>query len=89
MENLAGENVAQQGGQPAASRGLGSVKLPTFWSTSPAAWFRAVEAQFIIRDVTSHLDRYYLVLGARSEFQVAKVMAVMEEEPKEESYGRI
>jgi hypothetical protein len=65
------------------------VKLPTFWSSSPAAWFRAVEAQFVVRDVTSALDKYYLVLAALSELQVAKVMAVTEEEPTPESYGRI
>jgi hypothetical protein len=35
------------------------------------------------------LDKYYLVLATLSEFQVAKVMAVMEEEPDEESYNKI
>jgi hypothetical protein len=43
----------------------------------------------MVRDVTSNLDRYYLVLSALSEFQVAKVLAVTEEEPTDKSYGRI
>jgi hypothetical protein len=48
-----------------------------------------VEVQFMVRDVMSNLDRYYLVLAALSEFQVAKVLAVTEEEPNDESYDRI
>jgi hypothetical protein len=44
---------------PAASRGLSSVKLPSFWASSPAAWFRAVEAQFVVREVASNMDKYY------------------------------
>jgi hypothetical protein len=30
----------------------------------------------MVREVSSNLDKYYLVLAALSEFQVAKVMAV-------------
>jgi hypothetical protein len=75
--------------QPPASHRLASVKLPTFWLLSPAAWFRAVEAQFVVRDVTSAVSNYYLVLAALSELQLAKVMAITEEEPTPESYGRI
>jgi hypothetical protein len=48
-----------------------------------------VEVQFMVRDVTSNLDRYYLVLATLSEFQVAKVLAVTEEEPNDKSYSRI
>jgi hypothetical protein len=48
-----------------------------------------VEAQFVVREVASNMDKYYLVLAALSEFQVAKVMAVTEEEPDEESYNKI
>ena len=30
-----------------------SLKLPTFWNTSPAAWFAQADAQFHIRGITS------------------------------------
>jgi hypothetical protein len=40
----------------------------------------------MVRNVTSLLDRYYLVLAAINDEQVDKVMSVTEEEPTEESY---
>jgi hypothetical protein len=71
------------------SRGAASVKLPTFWAATPAGWFRSVEAQFAVKGITSGVDKYFLVLAALSEMQVDKVMSVTEEEPTEESYGRL
>jgi hypothetical protein len=66
-----------------------SVKLPMFWVATLAGWFRSVEAQFAVKDITSEMNKYFLALVALSEPQVDKVMAVTEEEPKEESYGRL
>jgi hypothetical protein len=49
---------------PAQQRGIGSVKLPAFWANNPAAWFRSVEAQFVVKNVTDAPDKYYLVLAS-------------------------
>jgi hypothetical protein len=89
---MSNKQPAANGAEPAAAataRSTASVTLPRFWPASPAGWFRSVEAQFMVRNIISPLDRYYLVLAALNEEQVDKVVAVTEEEPTEESYERI
>jgi hypothetical protein len=52
--------AAANAATPAAensARGTAAVRLMPFWSNSPATWFRAAEAQFIIRGVTDPLDK--------------------------------
>jgi hypothetical protein len=66
---MAEENAA------AAARNLAAVRLPPFWPKSPLAWFRAAEAQFVIRNIEEPLDRYYLVLAALAEPQIDRVRA--------------
>jgi hypothetical protein len=70
----------------AASRGAVSVKLPQFWASSPAAWFRMADVQFAIRGVVDPLDQYYLVLGALSEANMDMVRHIVEEEPDATSF---
>jgi hypothetical protein len=82
---MSNENVTAE----LLSRGATSVKLPTFWAATPAGWFRSVEAQFVVKGITSGVEKYFLVLASLSEAQVDKVMAVTEEEPTEESYDRL
>jgi hypothetical protein len=65
------------------------VRLMPFWSNSPAAWYRAAEAQFALRNVTSDIDKYYVVLGALSEANVDRVKHKVEQEPDEHSVLRI
>jgi hypothetical protein len=54
---------------PAAAGALGafSVRLPRFWTNSPAVWFRTADAQFALRRVTDPVEEYHLVLDALSE----------------------
>jgi Reverse transcriptase (RNA-dependent DNA polymerase) len=66
-----------------------SVKLPQFWASSLAAWFRVADAQFAIRGVMDPLDQYYLVLGALSEANVDMVRPIVEEEPDATSFRRL
>jgi hypothetical protein len=73
-------------GAAASAGGAASVRLPPFWPNSPAAWFRSAEAQFVIKRVTSAIEKYYLVLGALGEAQVDLINNVMDEEPTVESY---
>jgi hypothetical protein len=78
-------------GSPAATGGvtpgLASIKLPPFWHNAPAAWFRTVEAQFMIRAITNPIDKYYVVMAALSEQQSELVSSVLDEEPTDASYG--
>jgi predicted transcriptional regulator len=64
---------------------VSAVKLPLFWSSSPANWFRSVEAMFVLKKITDLLDKYYLVLTSLSEHQVDLVSNVVEEEPNKTS----
>jgi hypothetical protein len=73
----------QHGARP--TNGAASVKLPPFWPNSPAAWFRSGEAQFVIKRVSSAIDKYYLVLGALGEAQVDLINNIMDKESNNES----
>jgi hypothetical protein len=48
-----------------------------------------VEAQFAIRQVTSNVDRYYLVMAALTEAQTEIVSGVADANPTEETYERV
>jgi hypothetical protein len=80
--------------EPAAAAANGrssmaSVKLPAFWAGSPSAWFRSVEAQFMTKNITDGLEKYYLVLAALGEAQVDRVDKVLQDEPDEASYQKL
>jgi hypothetical protein len=81
--------MAEQQVQHNAAGGVAAVRLTPFWSNSPAAWFRAAEAQFAIRNVTDPLERFYVVLSALSEANVDRVKHVVEAEPDENSYNNL
>jgi hypothetical protein len=66
---------------------LASIKLPQFWQNAPAAWFRTVEAQIVIRAVTDPIDKYYVMMAALSEQQSELVSSILDEEPTADSYG--
>jgi hypothetical protein len=74
---------------PTAAGGVAAVRLTPFWSNSPAAWFRATEAQFAIRSVTGPLEKFYVILSALSEANVDRVKHVVEAEPDEHSYNNL
>jgi hypothetical protein len=66
-----------------------SVRIPRFWTNSPAARFCTADTQFALRRVTDPLEKYYLVLGALSEANVDLVRHIVEEEPDVTSFQRI
>ena len=41
-----------------------TLKLPTFWTTCPLAWFAQTEAQFSLRNISSDDTKYYYVVAA-------------------------
>jgi hypothetical protein len=81
--------MADDGNNQSSQRALSSVKLPPFWPNNPAAWFRSVEAQFVVKGVTAAADKYYLVLAALGENQVERIHNVLDEEPGEAGYQKI
>jgi hypothetical protein len=84
---MADESKQRRTGAPPG--GAASVRLPPFWPNSPAAWFRSAEAQFVIKRVTSAIEKYYLVLGALGEAQVDLINNIMDEEPNDEPYQKM
>jgi hypothetical protein len=73
----------------ALSRGLASMKLQSFWPNSQAVWFNNVEAQFIIRDITDLVDKYYLVADSFNEQQLDMVHHILESKVTADSYERL
>jgi hypothetical protein len=84
-----GAPAAIAGAPDGSARGAAAVRLMPFWSNSPAAWYRAAEAQFALRNVTSDIDKYYVILGALSEANVDRVKHIVEQEPDEHSYQNL
>jgi hypothetical protein len=77
-----------QAKQPAA-HSASSIRLPPFWSNSPAAWFRTAEAHFTLRGVTDPVEKFLVVLTGLSEEQADRVKAIVEAEPSTTSYTAI
>jgi hypothetical protein len=49
-------------GQPPAQQptamSASSIRLPPFWSNSPAAWFKTAEAHFMLRGITDPVEKF-------------------------------
>ena len=41
-----------------------SLKLRSFWSNDPTLWFAQVEAQFLIRNITTQEARFACIIGS-------------------------
>jgi hypothetical protein len=60
------EDVASRCSEPeqiAAGSHMTTVKLPPFWHRSPA-WYRIIEALFILKGVKDNVECYYQVMAA-------------------------
>ena len=54
-----------------------TLKLPTFWTNLPTAWFLNIESQFQIRRVTDELTKYHYVVQSLPQDVIASVYDVM------------
>ena len=52
-------------------------KLPDFWSTSPAAWFGVIEAQFQLRGTDAQRDKFALVTAVLPEASARRVAHIL------------
>jgi len=66
-----------------------AVKLPTFWTTSPTAWFAQVEAQFAIRSITSDDTKYYYVVSALDTATATRAVSLLSSPPDNNKYDAI
>lgn len=63
-----------------------SVKLPTFWSTSPVVWFQHIEAQFAIRGITQDSTRYHYVVSALDQGTATRLVDLLANPPSSGKY---
>jgi hypothetical protein len=54
------------------------LKLPAFWSESPASWFLYAESRFRLRDVTSEAHKFDNLVAALPRDSVRLVLDVLE-----------
>lgn len=62
------------------------IKLPQFWTCSPAAWFFQAEAQFNLKRITSDVSRYEHVITALPQDIVILVVDILQKPPTENKY---
>ena len=59
---------------PPCTAGAMQMKVAPFWPDAPVAWFASVETQFLLRRVTSEVDRFCLTAGALDKETTKKVV---------------
>lgn len=93
MENENNANAAAaldaQAPPFAPAQASASMRLPEFWPENPRGWFAMAEAQFMLRRVTSGIDKYCHVLTTLPRTSYRLVSHLVEGVPTEDSYDQI
>jgi hypothetical protein len=63
---------------PLADSSRKDLKLPAFWSESPASWFLYAESRFRLRDVSSEGQKFDNLVAALPRESVRLVLDVLE-----------
>ncbi|GFN95999.1 retrovirus-related pol polyprotein [Plakobranchus ocellatus] len=66
-----------------------ALKLPTFWTTCPSAWFAQTEAQFALRGISADETKYYHVVAALDAATASRSLAVISSSPPTCKYSAI
>ncbi|GFO46064.1 retrovirus-related pol polyprotein [Plakobranchus ocellatus] len=66
-----------------------ALKLPTFWVSSPLAWFAQAEAQFELRKITQDDTRYYHVVASFDTNTAKRALPIITAPPPTEKYKAI
>jgi hypothetical protein len=64
----------------------GSFRLLEFWAEAPANWFAMAEAQFLLRRVTSNIDKFCHVLMALPKTSYRLISHLVMQAPAEDTY---
>ena len=65
-----------------------AVKIPPFWSSDPMLWFAQVEAQLVLRGITTQLMKFHHILANISQ-AIATEVRVLQMNPPEENPNEI
>ena len=63
-----------------------AIKLPSFWTSSPTAWFAQTEAQFAIRGITQDDTKYYHVVAALDNETATRAIPIISSPPEINKY---
>lgn len=63
-----------------------SLKLPTFWTSCPEAWFCHVEAQFEIRKITVDDTKYHYVVAALDSNTATRALSILISPPAADKF---
>ena len=63
-----------------------ALKLPTFWTTCPLAWFAQTEGQFALRNLSSDDTRYFHVVAALDSQTATRDLSVIASPPLTNKY---
>ena len=63
-----------------------TLKLSTFWTTCPLAWFGQTEAQFSLRNISSDDTKYYYVVAALDANTATRALSIISSPPAEQKY---
>jgi hypothetical protein len=63
-----------------------ALKLPTFWTKNPEAWFMQSEAQFALRKISADETKYYYVIAALDTDTATRAARFMRNPPLNNKY---
>lgn len=66
-----------------------AIKLPTFWTSCPSAWFAQTEAQFALRDITKDETKYYHVVASLDAATATRAVPILTAPPATDKYNAI
>ena len=66
-----------------------SLKLSTFWTSTPTTWFAQAEAQFIVRNITNDDTKYYYVVAALDSSTANRAKSLLVAPPTNNKYDAI
>jgi hypothetical protein len=67
----------------------GNFRLPEFWAEAPANWFAMAEAQFMLRRVTSGIDKFCHVLMALPKTSYRMISHLVTQTPADDTYEQL
>jgi hypothetical protein len=66
-----------------------SLKIPPFWKSNPALWFKQLESQFINCGIVQHSTKYHAVVAAIESNILSEVSDIIMKTPENNMYEKL
>ena len=63
-----------------------ALKLPTFWVSSPSAWFAQAEDQFALKSISQDETKYYHVVASLDTTTATRALSIITNPPTTNKY---